>query len=68
MKKYPWALPVFVAANVAYFPVSIAWKAYLGKIIYDHYKNRPEVVSLYEHNDDFSNSSRNRVEHIDFGN
>lgn len=65
-KKHPWILPVFVAANIAYFPVSIAWKAYLGKVIYDHYKNKSEAVRIYQHDEDFGNSLRNKFEKIKY--
>ncbi len=65
-KKHPWILPVFVAANIAYFPVSIAWKAYLGKVIYDYCKNKSAIERSYKHNEDFGNSTRNSVPKIDY--
>jgi hypothetical protein len=66
LKKHPWILPIFVAANIAYFPVSIAWKVWLGKVAYEYYKKylNIEMVAapFSEYRDGNSQISINRVE------
>jgi hypothetical protein len=45
LKKHPILLAMFIGANVAYAPFSIAWKVYAVKKLYDFTKISSKEVS-----------------------